>query len=270
MEPRKQHLERLKRIYGYLRNRQFKDGAIRYRTGQIDHGDLPDIRYDWMYSVYGDVKEVIPDDVPTPKGKPVTTNTYADANLYHDQLTGRALTGILHFLNGTPIDWYCKRQATVETATYGSEFVAARIATEQIIDLRYTLRYMGVPIKGPSYLFGDNQSVVTSSTIPSSILNKRSSALCYHRVREAIAAGILKFYHIKGKKNPADILSKHYAQADVWPLIKPLLFWRGQNQAPVKEDSAPVQEKGEYQRAHGTNGNSIPEGVPVASQSMSR
>ena len=152
------------------------------------------------------VPELKPKDAPPPRGPTVTTTTYCDANLYHDKITGRALSGILHFVNGTPIDWYCKRQATVETATYGSEFVVARIATEQIIDIRTTLRYLGVDIQGPSFLFGDNQSVVTSSTVPSSVLNKRSSALNYHRVREAIAATILKFLDIPGKENPAYIL----------------------------------------------------------------
>ena len=82
--------------------------------------------------VYGNVKEQIPHDTPEPLGKEVVTTTYDDANLYHDMLTGRAVTGILHLLNGMPIDWYSKRQDTVETATYGSEFVAARIATGQI------------------------------------------------------------------------------------------------------------------------------------------
>ena len=70
-----------------------------------------------------------------------------DANLNHCLATGRSVTGSLHFVNHTPIDSYSKRQATVETATYGSEFVASKTATEQIIDLRHTLRYLGVPIK---------------------------------------------------------------------------------------------------------------------------
>ena len=74
-------------------------------------------------------------------GKEVILTAYVDANLYHDLTTGRAVTGVLHLVNQTPIDWYTKRQATVETATYGSEFVAARIATDQVIDLRLTLRY---------------------------------------------------------------------------------------------------------------------------------
>ena len=80
-------------------------------------------------------------------GKIVTTTTTVDANLNHCLATGRSLTGCLHFVNHTPIDSYSKRQATVETATYGSEFVASKTATEQIIDLRHTLGYLGVPIK---------------------------------------------------------------------------------------------------------------------------
>ena len=231
-EPRIGHLNRLKRIYGYLKNRAFRHGAIRFRTGLVTHDLSNDVVYDWERTVYGPVTEIKPRDAPPARGPAVTTTTYCDANLYHDKVTGRALSGVLHFVNGTPVDWYCKRQATVETATYGSEFVVARIATEQIIDIRTTLRYFGVEIHGPSFLFGDNQSVVTSSTVPSSVLNKRSSALNYHRVREAIAAKILKFLHIAGKENPADILSKHFSCSDVWNTLQPLLFWRGAPQDP--------------------------------------
>ena len=82
----------------------------------------------------------------------------------------------------------------VETATYGSEFVAAKTATEQFMDLRNILRYLGDPIMTKAYMFGDNKSVVTSSTIHQSILNKRQNMLSYHRVREAIAAKILDFH----------------------------------------------------------------------------
>jgi hypothetical protein len=67
-----------------------------------------------------------------PFGKQVILTHYVEANLYHNVLTGRSVTGVLHFLNGTPIDWYSKKQAAVESATYGSEFVAARTCIEQI------------------------------------------------------------------------------------------------------------------------------------------
>ena len=87
--------------------------------------DLPDKEYDWERSIYGNVTEDTPDDAPEPLGQPVVLVHYVDANLYHDMVTGRSVTGILHHVNQSLIEWYSKKQATVETAMYGSEFVAA-------------------------------------------------------------------------------------------------------------------------------------------------
>ena len=106
------------------------------------------------------------------------------------------LTGCLHFVNKAPVDLYSKKQATVETATYGSEFVAAKTATEQIMDSRQTLRYCGAPIGSKSYLFHDNRSVITSATLPHSTLTKHHNILAFHKVREAIAAKIMALYWI--------------------------------------------------------------------------
>jgi hypothetical protein len=224
--PRIGHLARLERIAGFLR--KYPDGAIRFRTDIPDYSDLDHIEYDWEYSVYGDSQEELPSNMPTPRGKAVRTTTFEDANLLHDLTTGRSCSGILHLVNQTPVEWFSKLQKTVETATYGSEFVAARLASEQIMDLRYTLRMLGAPIDGKAYMFGDNQSVITSSTIPHSSLNKRHNALSYHRVREAVASNVLWFFHISGKENPSDVLTKFLGHSVFWPLIKPFLFWRGQ------------------------------------------
>ena len=141
----------------------------------------------------------------------------------HDICTGRSVTGILHLINKTPVDWYSKKQATVETATYGSEFVAARVCVEQIIDLRNTLRYLGVPIRAKSYMFGDNKSVVDSSMQLHAKLHKRHTMLSFHRVREAIASGMLGFYFIPGTINPADILSKHWGYAQIWTQLRAVI-----------------------------------------------
>ena len=118
-------------------------------------------------------------------------------------------------VNATSSHWRTNSQSTVETVTYGSEFVAARIATDQIIDLRYTLMYLGVPVRFKSYMFGDNKTVVDSASIPISILSKKSTFASYQRVREAIAAGYLHFNWKDGKSNPADILSKHWEFANI-------------------------------------------------------
>ena len=58
-------------------------------------------------------------------------------------------------------------------------------------------------------MFGDNKSVVDSSTVLHAKLHKCHNALSFHHVHEAIAGAIIGFYHIDGNKNPADILSKH-------------------------------------------------------------
>ena len=105
------HMNRLKRIH---------------RTDQPDYSFLPQQDFDWTYSVYGDVHNILPDDMPEPLGKAVVTTTTMDDNLNHCLTTGKSLTGCLHFVNKKPVDWYSKKQATVETATYGSEFVAAK------------------------------------------------------------------------------------------------------------------------------------------------
>jgi hypothetical protein len=177
--------------------------------------------------VYGNLRELIPSDAPRALGSPVITTSYVDANLMHDMMTGRSMTGVLHMVNKTPIDWYAKKQSTVETATYGSEYVAARTCVEQIIDLRNTLRYLGVPIADQSFMFGDNKSVVDSSITPHAKLNKRHTMLSFHKVRECIASDMLRFYHISGSSNPADILSKHWGHTDIWPTLQPILFYPG-------------------------------------------
>ena len=105
--------------------------------------------------------------------------------------------------------WFSKRQNTVETSTFGSEFIAMKIATEMIEGLRYKLRMFGVPIDGPANVFGDNQSVITNASVPESPLKKKHVAICYHRVREACASGTMRIAKEDSETNLADILTKN-------------------------------------------------------------
>jgi hypothetical protein len=123
--------------------------------------------------------------------------------------------------------------------------VAARIATDQVIDLKQTLGYMGIPVER-AVMFGDNQSVVTSATVPQSKLNKRHVALSYHRTREAIATKQLEFYHIHGDINPSDMLSKFAGYPQFWPILRSLLFW-GVN-------SKTIPDENEKEKAHEQDG----------------
>ena len=211
-----------------------KDAAIRFRTNIPDYKHLKSPEYDWSQSVYKGVEEDIPLNAPSPKGRTVRLSTFVDANLLHCRATGRSASGILHLINDTPIDWYFKKQNSVEAATYGSEFMAARIAVQQIMDMRITLRYMGVPLEPSAWLFGDNESVIKSSMIPASTLGKRHNALSYHTVRAAIAAGFVEFHHIPGVDNIADIMTKHLEPRVLEPLVQPYLMWKG----PLKKKNS--------------------------------
>lgn len=202
-----------------------RDQLFQLTSFDADLPEIPvgeEIETCWK-ELYPDAKEELPSNMPPPKGKPVVTTTIFDANHAHDLDTRRSVTGVLLFLNKTPVESYCKRQNTIESSTYGSELVAARIATEKSMALRYRLRMLGVPIHGPALAFGDNMSVITNCTLASSTLKKKHSAISYHKVREAAAAGILRLFHISGKSNVSDLLTKPLGPIKHFPLMKGIL-----------------------------------------------
>jgi hypothetical protein len=204
---------------GHLDLAKMKHATIRVRTDEADYSSLPEQDFDRTYSVYGNIQDAELADASGALGKDVAlaTGTYCvDVNLFQDVINdGRSVSGILHLANKTSIDCYSKKQTTVETATYGSEYVAARSCIEQqtpieatvetatysleyfaactcvdpIMDLRLTLKY----IRSKRYVFGDNKTVVESSIRPHDKLHKRHMTLSFHRVREAIAAKTVGF-----------------------------------------------------------------------------
>ena len=146
----------------------------------------------------------------------------------HDVLNGKAVTECIHFYNKTPIDTFSKLQATPETATYGSEFVAARKCIEQIIGHRQSLRYLGAPICDTSYVFGDNERQINSSTLPHARLHKRHNILSYHFVQSMVACGLMNLHHLRSELNLADVLSKYWGHQSVYEtLLKPVLHHVG-------------------------------------------
>ena len=204
--PRMGHLMQVFRCFAYLKIRH--NGCLVFDPS---YPDLSDYKFeggqDWVRT-YGDVKEPVPGNAPTPRGKSVVLRLYVDSDHAGEELTRRSRTGYIMYMNSAPILWHSKRQGTVETSVFGAEFVAMKAGNEASRGLRYKLRMMGIPLDGPTYIFGDNMSVIYNTQKPESVLKKKSIAICYHYMRESVAMGECLTAHVRSEDNPADLCTK--------------------------------------------------------------
>jgi hypothetical protein len=223
--PREGHLKRMLRIFGYLK--YHTKARIKFDMDEPLIDSLDFKNFEWN-ELYPEATEEIAYDTPCAKEteKDVFITCHCDSDHGHDLLTRRSVTGYVISINKTPVKFYSKRQNTVESSSYGSELVAGRIATEAIMEFRYKLRMLGIKIDKPSILMIDNQSVVANTTLPSSTIKKKHNSIAYHRMREAVAAGIIKVGYIRSATNLADILTKPVGPADYWNHLSEVLYGR--------------------------------------------
>ena len=207
ISPRVEHVNSSKCTYRYL---LVKHASIRIMPEEFDLSDFPDNVHDWTYSVYGKVEKLLYIGAPKPLGNHVILSHDVDARLRHDIAMRRSAKGIMHLNNMIPMEWYPKKQATMETAKYGSKFVADRICVEQVIELHNILRFLGMLIKEKSYMFGDNKFVADSFMQLNAKLHMYHFMLSFHHVRETIAGETLDDNFLPGDGNPAIILSIHW------------------------------------------------------------
>jgi hypothetical protein len=204
--PRKDHFEKVLGMFAYIK--KHLNSRIVFDPRSRDWSHIQWTSHNWK-EFYPDAEETLPPNAPTPRGVAVQLNMFVDAAHANDYITRRSTTGILIYLQGTPIFWYSKRQNTIESSTFGSEFVALKIATEINEGLRYRLRMMGVAIYESTNTFCDNLTVVNNVTEPSSTLTKKHNAIAYHKVRESVAAGSSKIAHERGAYNVSDMMTKN-------------------------------------------------------------
>lgn len=204
--PREGHLQVLFRMFAFLKTKH--NGVMVFDPTEPDVDVTQFQREDWSATSYGDCKEEIPTNAPKPRGKGFTMRAFVDSDHGGDSVTRRSRTGFIVFLNSAPICWFSKKQTSVETSTFGSEFIAMKQCCEYIRGLRYKLRMMGVPVEMPTFIFGDNQSVLSNTTTPHSVLKKKSSSIAYHFVREGVARDEWRTTYLHTDLNPADMETK--------------------------------------------------------------
>jgi hypothetical protein len=158
--------------------------------------------------MYGDVKEAIPPNDPAKRGKSIDLHIFVDSDHAAEHLTRRSRTGFVIYLNMAPTVWFSKRQPTVESSVFGAEFFAMNNGIDTTRGLHYKLRMSGVTIDVPTYVYGDNMSLVHKNQHPEYILKKKSNTIFYHAVRESTAMGESIIGHVLSIDNPTAICTK--------------------------------------------------------------
>ena len=185
--PRKGHLDQVLHIFAYL-HKYHNTELVYDPSDPVVEYDVFEWR-DWTSSEFGAVqgKEEILPNMPEPRGQGFTMCAKADADHALDTITRRSRMGFLVYLNCALIYWWSKKQNSVELSSFGSKFIAMKQCCEYVRGLRYKLRMMGISCDDPTFIYGDNQSVLANTTIPDSTLKKKSQSIAYHFVREGAA-----------------------------------------------------------------------------------
>ena len=206
--PREGHLQQVLHIFAHLKKYHNTEMVFDPSDPVIDESVFE--LKDWTSSEFGHLqgKEELPRNAPQPRGLGFTSYAKVDADHGSDTVTRRSRTGFLVYLNSSLIYWSSKKQTSVESSSFGSEFIAMKQCCEYLRGLRYKLRMMGIPCEGPSYIYGDNQSVLANTSIPDSTLKKKSQSIAYHFVREGVARDEWRTAYVNTHENEADLLTK--------------------------------------------------------------
>ena len=206
--PRSGHLEQLLHIIAFLKKRPKLTLYFDPTEPMIDEAMFNGESKEAFLEHYRDAKEEMPSHAPKPRGRSVRTTAFADSSHGGDRRTGKSITGYIIFINRAPIIWYSKKQNTVESSAFSSEFVALKTCVEQIMAIRFKLRMFGIPIDGTTSVLCDNESMVNNASKIESVLHKKHVAIAYHAVRWAVAAGVVRVGWISTHDNIADAMTK--------------------------------------------------------------
>ena len=204
--PREGHLEQVYHIFAYLKSKHNAEMVFDPTIPDFDKSGFH--HEDWSHTVYTNATEKLSTKNPQPRGLGFTIRAFVDADHAGNLVTRRSRTGFIIFLNNAPIYWSSKKQTGIETSSFGSEFMAMKACCEYLRGLRFKLRSFGIPVDTPCYIFGNNKSVLSNTSIPDSVLQKKSLSIAYHFVREGVAANEWLTAYVNTDDNCADMLSK--------------------------------------------------------------
>ena len=134
-------------------------------------------RQDWSHNVYGDAPPDQPPNMPKPWDQIFIISAYVDSKHDGDTVTIIPRTGFFIYCKNALVYWTSNKQGSIETSSFGSEFVAMKVCTEYIWGLKFKFHMMGIQCNCPSFIYGDNQYVLANKTMPHSMLDKNSNSI---------------------------------------------------------------------------------------------
>ncbi len=116
-----------------------------------------------------------------------------------------SITGLIVYVNCTPIIWTSEKQSTVADSTCSSEFVGASVCLMHVENM---CRFLGFECPKPYILYTDSQASQSIATNSERMGKIRHIAIRYHLVRQMIASGDIKFVFCFTEEMIADLLTK--------------------------------------------------------------
>jgi hypothetical protein len=203
--PRRNHLTNSFKVLGYLRRNPDKRLAVDSRPMAVMPGKYVGSQDPQaMKELYPDAAEEFDQQFPEPRGEPLQTSIWYDANNAHDKVTRRSVESYIMYVGRTQTSSKVRRQGSIAPSTYISEIASGRTAAEGAMNQRYLIRSFGAVLDGPTHAFGDNEASIKSTTIPGSALKHRHIGISYHIARECEAAGITRRRWVSSPENRSD------------------------------------------------------------------
>jgi hypothetical protein len=149
--PHEGHLDQLFHTFAFLKGNH--NGVMVFDPSEPTIDELQFPEQHWSATLYADSTEDLPPNMCEPRGESMTMHEFVDSDHATNTTNHCSCTGFIIFLNDTPIYWFSKKQISVETSSFGSEFIAMKQCCKYVLGLRYKLRQMGIAIYKPTYIW---------------------------------------------------------------------------------------------------------------------
>ena len=138
---------------------------------------------------------------------------YTDADYAGDHESRRSISGMITFLASGPITYRAQQQSFVALSTTEAEYVAASLATRDLIWLQGFVKELRITLKQKASLLCDNQSALRLIRNPEFHQRSKHIDIIYHFVRERYLDGCFEIEYVGTEEQLADIFTKAFTVA---------------------------------------------------------